>query len=72
MGPTEHVTGAERAVIKWFFGIAFLIATIFIGYSWLTRTRECGVTCEAQGFSGGSLHLNAGGRLNIGSHCVCE
>ena len=65
-------TPAERKVIVWFFGVAFLAATLFIAWSWFNRRQECIASCEAKGAPGGSLQMNAGGRFNLGTHCVCK
>ena len=65
-------TAAERKVIKWFLSIAFGVAIIVIAWGWLGGRHECIASCEAKGFQSGSLRLNEGGRLNLGTHCVCE
>jgi len=68
----ESPTPEERSVIRWFFGIAFGVAILFILWSWLSRRHECIASCEAKGFRTGDLQLNDGGRFELGTHCVCE
>jgi hypothetical protein len=68
----EIPSAAERKVIRWVFGIAFGVATVFVLWSWFGKRQECIASCEAKGFRTGSLQLNAGGRFNLGTHCVCE
>ncbi len=63
-------SAAERKVIRWFFGIGLGVAIVFIAWSWFNRRQECIASCEAKGLHG-SLQMNAGGRLNLGTHCVC-
>jgi hypothetical protein len=65
-------TDAERKVIRWFFGIALIVAIVVVTWGWLSRRHECITSCEAKGFASGCLRLNAGGRFNLGTHCVCE
>ena len=65
-------TDAERRVILWFFGIALGAAILFIAWSWLSRRQECNAICATKGFQTGCLRLNEGGRLNLGTHCVCK
>jgi hypothetical protein len=72
MRPTQSPTAAEYRVIRWLFGFVFLIAVVVIGWMWVTRTQECVASCRVQGYRGGSLHLNPGSRLNVGTHCECE
>lgn len=71
MGPTEPTTAAERLVIRWLFGVAFVATTLFIAWSWYARVRECAAICDDRGLDG-SLHLNPGSRLNIGTYCSCK
>jgi len=51
-------TDAERKVIRWFFGMAFGVAILFIAWGWLSRKQECTASCEAKGFKSGCLQLN--------------
>jgi hypothetical protein len=62
---------SERKVIRWFFGIAFCVAVVFIAWGWLSKRQDCVASCQAKGIQSASLELNAGGRLNLGTHCVC-
>lgn len=65
-------SAAEQKIIGWFFGVAIGLAVLFIAWSWHSRSQECAASCELKGFKEGHLELNKGGRLNLGSHCVCE
>jgi hypothetical protein len=71
MGPAKPTTDGERKVIRWFFGLAFVVAVLVIVWGWHTRARECTASCQVRGFKAGSVHLNKGGRFNIGTHCEC-
>jgi hypothetical protein len=71
MGPTKPTTAAEYKVIRWLFGPALVVAALYVGWSWISATRECTATCRTQGFAGGSLRLNPGSKLDVGSHCEC-
>ena len=62
---------AERKVIRWFFGVAFVVAAIIIVSSWYGRRQECVATCKAQGSPTSTLRMNEGGRFDIGTHCEC-
>lgn len=63
---------SERTAIRWFFGMAFGVAIIYIGWAWHSRRQECIASCEAQGVHGGHLAFNTGSRLNNGVSCVCD
>lgn len=63
---------AESKVIRWFFGIGFSVAIVFIPWKWFAQVRQCTAICIKSGHESGSVHLNSGSRINIGSHCVCE
>lgn len=65
-------SAAERKVIRWLFGAAFGVAIVFIMWSWFSQRQECVASCTAKGFQTGCLKLNAGGRFNLGTSCVCE
>jgi len=65
-------TDGERKVIRWFFGMVFGVAILFIAWSWLSRRQECTAFCQVKGFQHGNLKLNGGGRFNSGTHCDCE
>jgi len=72
VGPTKPTTAAELKVIRWFFGLLFVVAIIVIVSAWHARARECTASCEMRGFEAGSLRLNPGSRLDIGTHCECK
>ena len=67
----DSPTDAERKVIRWFFGMAFGVAILFIAWGWLSQRHACIASCQAKGFQSGCLELNKGGRFNLGTHCVC-
>ena len=71
MQPTRSTTAAERKVIRWFFGIALVVALVYIGWAWHARQRECTDACRAKAFKTGDLRLNRGSRFDIGTHCEC-
>ncbi len=65
-------TDAEWKVIRWFFGVAFGVAILYVAWAWHERRQECIASCEAKGFQSGCLRSNTGNRFNIGTHCVCK
>jgi len=71
MSVDKPTTEAESKVIRWFFGPALVMAALYVGWCWVAKARECTATCHVQGFQDGSLRLNPGSRINIGSHCEC-
>jgi hypothetical protein len=71
MRPT-NTTPAERQVIRWFFGPLLLVALVVILWMWATRVSECASMCAAKGYAESTLHLNEGGRFDIGTYCECS
>lgn len=71
MQPTRSTTAAEWKVIRWFFGCAFLLAFVYLAWTWQARRSECTQACQAKGFKRGALEFNAGSRINIGTRCEC-
>ena len=71
MRPTTPTTDAERKVIGWVFGLPALVALIFIGITWHSRSADCDAACRAKGATSGELKFNGGGRLNLGASCEC-
>lgn len=71
MRPTTPTTDAERKVIRWLFGLLAIVALVFIGITWHSRSADCDAACRAKGATSGQLRFNGGGRLNLGAHCEC-
>jgi hypothetical protein len=70
-GPTQRTTAAEWRVIRWFFSILAVIALIYLGYSWISRSRACDEACATSGQGEGELQSYGHGRFNSGLRCVC-
>lgn len=64
-------TPAERRVLRWMLTVLAVAALALIAYSGWTRSAECVAACRASGAPDGRLRFNAGGRLNLGTHCEC-
>jgi hypothetical protein len=63
---------AERKVLRWFLAALFVSAAVMIAFTWLTKSRACTDYCLAQGKTDGRLQFLGGGRLNMGTVCVCD
>jgi hypothetical protein len=71
MRPPLPASRAERRVLRWLLTVAACAALALIAYSAWTRVGECVAACRASGAPDGRLRFNAGGRLNLGTHCEC-
>jgi len=67
----QHTSAAEWRVIRWLFSILAVIAVGYIGYSVISRARECDQACITSGQGDGELQPYGGGRFNSGIRCVC-
>jgi hypothetical protein len=65
-------TAAESKIIRWFFGVLFGAAILFIAWGWHGRTQACIASCRAQGFESGCLELTGETRLSLASECACK
>lgn len=68
-------TPAEWKVIRWTFvpaALAALAALVYMAHAYLERRADCASHCEQLGAPRWELRMNAGGRFNLGTHCVCH
>jgi hypothetical protein len=66
-----ETTAGERKVIRWFFGTLFVVAVVYLAFTWIGRERECDAACSVAGLGEGDLVFTGRNRLELSSHCEC-
>jgi len=71
MRPTQPTTAGELRVLRWLLMRGGGVVLVLLAATWWSKTRACTETCIARGAPDGELQFVGGGRLTIGTQCVC-